>query len=193
MSSSDDKEVKKSNTVFYVLLGIIILVILFFTLMMKIPRSDRETTVVIYEGATQTSVSSTSDSDSEPTESSSTSENVIVFDTTNSNRIYVLDECDKFVGQIFSGSSTSLAVPIELSDKIQSSVAQISPQGGFVARQSSIVYSGLEDVEEGYSYLSIVSVTCMNMNNSSSKFNVVINLSLDEDFTVTDFSMSSFK
>lgn len=182
----EDKKKGRNKVVFTILL-IVVLGALALLLFLKLPRNSKDSTTVVI----QESTGEFTENNTEP--SSESTDNIIVFDTEFATESSVQSMCDSYVCLIFSGSKTDMVVSSELSDTIDSKLSAISPNGGFVARQATISSSGLEVKEEGYGYLAVLDVYCMDRYNVSSKFNVVVRLDLSSNCVVEGFELYSFR
>lgn len=170
---------------------VVLLCVAFFTAIKHNAPDEGKKDVIIYD--TSDAYISSGDATTETEETKSNSEVVMI--TEDTAELNTLSSCDELVNCLFSGSSYSISVNKDIADKIKSSISAVSPDGGYIARQSNIQYSGItsEDEEGNIGYLAVVDVYCLDMNNSSYSYDVVIRLEMNAEGVVTDFSLYMFK
>lgn len=105
----------------------------------------------------------------------------------------IVKSCDTYLNSLFCGSKTDMQVSSTIYDSVISKVSSVSPDGGFLARQLDIQHSGLSYFYDGlYKYIAIGKVYCIDMSSNSFSYDVIINMSVDENNVVTDFSLYSY-
>ena len=170
---------------------VIVLVLSFFAAVRRNASDSGKKDIIIYD--TSDNYISGGDVKTETEETKSSNEVVMI--TEDTAELNTLSSCDELVNCLFSGSSYSISVSKDIADKIKASVSAVSPDGGYIARQSNIQYSGItsEDEEGSVGYIAVVDVYCLDMSNSSYSYDVVIRLEMDAEGVVTDFNLYMFK
>lgn len=192
-----DKEYEYKSRQYWTYIGLcafVIVVVLCLSLFTAIKHNASDSgkkDVIIYD--TSDNYISAGDATTETEETKTNNEVVMI--TEDTTELNTLSSCDELVNCLFSGSSYSISVNKDIVDKIKSSVGAVSPDGGYIARQSNIQYSGItsEDEEGSIGYIAVVDVYCLDMNNSSYSYDVVIRLEMDAEGVVTDFNLYMFK
>lgn len=192
-----DKEYTHKSHQYWTYIGlcgfviVVVLCVAFFTAIKHNVSDSGKKDVIIYD--TSDTYISSGDATIETEETKSNNEVVMI--TEDTTELNTLSSCDELVNCLFSGSSYSISVNKDIADKIKSSVSAVSPDGGYIARQSNIQYSGItsEDEEGNVGYIAVVDVYCLDMNNSSYSYDVVIRLEMNAEGVVTDFNLYMFK
>lgn len=192
-----DKDYKRKARQYFTYIGfcgfviVVVLVLAFFTAVRHNSSDSGKKDIIIYD--TSDNYISGGDATTETEETKSSNEVVMI--TEDTAELNTLSSCDELVNCLFSGSSYSISVSKDIADKIKSSVSAVSPDGGYIARQSNIQYSGItsEDEEGNVGYIAVVDVYCLDMSNSSYSYDVVIRLEMNAEGVVTDFNLYIFK
>lgn len=192
-----DKDYKYKARQYFTYIGlcgfviVVVLVLAFFTAVRHNASDSGKKDIIIYD--TSDNYISGGDATIETEETKNSNEVVMI--TEDTAELNTLSSCDELVNCLFSGSSYSISVSKDIADKIKSSVSAVSPDGGYIARQSNIQYSGItsEDEEGNVGYIAVVDVYCLDMSNSSYSYDVVIRLEMNAEGVVTDFNLYMFK
>lgn len=162
----------------------------------QVGKDDKNKSVVIYEtekdfvsqGDSSFSETVSGDGKVEPDDS-------IIMITEYSEEKAELQSCDAFVCALFSGSKYDISVYESIQDSITSKVSAVSPSSGFIARQANINYSGITEADEegNVGYIAIVDVYCLDLDNNSYSYDIVVKMDLDSSKAVSNFELYMFK
>ena len=187
---------RKNKYLYFWIIGLVLIVCGVSLIVNGLRKSDKNKSVVIYD--TEQDFVSQGDSSSDEIDSDESKvepDDSVVMITEYSEEKAELQSCDAFVCALFSGSKYDMSVYESIQDSITSKVSAVSPSSNFVARQANINYSGIteEDEEGNIGYIAIVDVYCLDLDNNSYSYDIVVKMNLDSNKAVSNFELYMFK